>query len=216
VETSQRSACASSESHETSLIVWDLPPTIDPGAPYRFKVGVKCAKGCRVNEWSVEIHDDAGRALASVALHDTPWNGTTSLYYADVVLCAAETDGLHSCEARVAAVPAEGPDATAHAAAHTRFNVRVVPSGQCVLKVVAVDARTRAPVEGARVVVHPYRTATDKDGVAELRVPRGAYRVFVSGRHYFPFRSDIEIETGMTIRAELDADVGLSEAELWA
>jgi hypothetical protein len=71
-------------------------------------------------------------------------------------------------------------------------------------------------VRGARVVVHPYRAVTDAEGVAELRVPKGAYRLFVSGGDYFPFRSDGEIGADVTIRAELDVDRGPSDAELWS
>jgi hypothetical protein len=84
------------------------------------------------------------------------------------------------------------------------------------VKVVAVDAASRAPVRGARVVVHPYRSVTDAQGVAELRVPKGTYRLFVSGRDYFPFRSDGEVRADITIQAELDADRGPTDAELWS
>lgn len=205
-----------SDSHDTHVVVWDVPPTIDRGAMFRFKVGVKCAQGCRAEEWSAEIRDDAGRTLAKAAFREGPWTGTAALYYADANVIAPDAEGLHAWEAYVPAIAATGPGATAHPAASTRFNVRVVPEAACVLKVIAVDARTQLPVRGARVVVHPYRTSTDEDGVAELRVPKGAYRIFVSDRRYVPFRSDGEVETETTIRAELDADVGLSDAELWA
>jgi hypothetical protein len=92
----------------------------------------------------------------------------------------------------------------------------VVRAPQCVLRVVAIDAASRKPVRGARVVVHPYRAVTDEQGVAELRVPKGAYRLFVSGRDYFPFRSDGEVRADVTIEAELAADRGPSDAELWS
>jgi len=84
------------------------------------------------------------------------------------------------------------------------------------LKVIAVDARSRAPVPGAKVVVHPYHALTNAEGIAELRVPKGAYRLFVSGRDRFPFRSDGEIDSDVTIQAELDEDFGPSDAELWS
>jgi hypothetical protein len=84
------------------------------------------------------------------------------------------------------------------------------------LTVVAVDGRSKARIPGARVVVHPYRTLTNADGIAELRLPKGAYRLFVSGRDRFPFRSDGEIDGHLTIQAELDEDLGPSDAELWS
>ena len=40
------------------------------------------------------------------------------------------------------------------------------------------------PVKGAKVVVHPYKAFTDERGVAEVRVPKGEYRLVVSGTNY--------------------------------
>ena len=50
-----------------------------------------------------------------------------------------------------------------------------------------------------------YRAFTNERGVAEVKVPKGEYRLFVSGKNYFPFRSDSEVSTDMTIRAECTA-----------
>ena len=84
------------------------------------------------------------------------------------------------------------------------------------MKVVAVDAASRTPVRGAESSC--IRTAPSRTRRASPRfgVPKGTYRLFVSGRDYFPFRSDGEISADVTIRAELDADRGPSDAELWS
>jgi hypothetical protein len=81
--------------------------------------------------------------------------------------------------------------------------------------VVAIDMESQTPVQGAKVVVHPYKTFTDERGVAEVRIPKGEYRLFVSGKKYFPFRSDGEIKTDVTIKAELAVDRELSDADIW-
>jgi hypothetical protein len=107
-------------------------------------------------------------------------------------------------------------DRPTHTGTCTRFQIRTVTAPEYLVKVVAVDAESRAPLPGAKVVVHPYRAITDAHGVAEIRVPKGAYRLFVSGRDHFPFRSDGEISADVTIRAELDKDLGPSDAELWS
>ncbi len=52
--------------------------------------------------------------------------------------------------------------------------------------------------------------------MAEVRVPKGEYRLFVSGKNYFPFRSDSEVLSDMTIRAELAVDRELSDADVWS
>jgi hypothetical protein len=182
----------------------------------RFKVGVKCAAECGTVVRRVEIRDADGRRVASASIGDAPWPGTSGLYYAELEVCSPETVGLHAWEAYAAPVAGETAGPAAHAAASVRFQVRVVPAPDCQLTVVALDARSRAPIEGANVVIHPYRALTDARGVAAIRVPKGAYRLFVSGRNHFPFRSDGEVNSDMTIRAELDVDLGPTDAELWS
>jgi hypothetical protein len=203
------------EPHATRLVVWDTPSAVECGAPLRFKVGVQCAAECRVADWRVAIRDAAGHAVTSVAIGDAPAPGTSAVYFADIEVRAPESEGLHAWEAAVADCSAAVEGAAPHAGASARFNIRTVPAPECLVKVVAVDAVSRAPVPGARVVVHPYRAVTNADGVAEIRVPKGAYRLFVSGRDYFPFRSDGEVRDDVTIHAELDVDRGPSDAELW-
>jgi hypothetical protein len=204
-----------SDDHATHIVVWDTPYAIEPGAAYRIKVGVKCAAGCSAAGRRIEIRDADGRRIAGAAVGDAAWPGTAALYYADVEVRAPASEGLHAWEASVGDAAGETADGPAHAAASTRFQVRVVPAPQFVLKVIAVDARSGAPVPGAKVVVHPYRAMTNGLGVAEIRVARGSYRLFVSGCDRFPFRSDGEVTEDTTIRAELDPDLGPSDAELW-
>ncbi len=84
------------------------------------------------------------------------------------------------------------------------------------MTVVAIDRESQAPVAGATVVVHPYRAWTDERGVAEIRVPKGRFRLFVSGKSYFPFRRDGKVEADTMIEAELTVDSGLSDADLWS
>jgi hypothetical protein len=204
------------EPHETRVVVWDTPSAIECGAVFRVKVGVKCAVECGAAARRVEIRDEHGRGLAFGTVGDVPWPGTSGLYVAEVELRAPENEGLHAWDACVADVVDLATGRTTHGATNVRFHVRAVPAPECVLKVVAVDARNGAPIPGAKVVVHPYRAMTDASGVAEITLPKGRYRLFVSGRDRFPFRSDGEIGGDVTIQAELDEDVGPSDAELWS
>ncbi|HUQ52893.1 MAG TPA: hypothetical protein VM692_11775 [Gammaproteobacteria bacterium] len=204
------------EAHATHIVVWDAPAAVERAAPLRFKVGVKCAAECSSAGRRVAIRDAQGRELASAVVGDVAWPGTAALNYAEFELPAPDADGLHAWVAALEADAAAAPDHAPHAAATSQFQVRVVPAPECTVKVVAVDAASRTPVGGARVVVHPYRAVTDSQGIAELRVPKGAYRLFVSGRDYFPFRSDGDVRADVTIEAELYADRGPSDAELWS
>jgi len=67
----------------------------------------------------------------------------------------------------------------------------------------AVDGGDQTPLSGARVVMHPYRAITDERGIAQVRVAKGAYRLFVSQTRYVTFGLPVEVEGDMTARAEL-------------
>jgi hypothetical protein len=203
------------EAHATRVVVWDVPVVVEPGAAFRVRVGVKCVAECSSAGRLVEIRDAERQVVVSGCLGEVPWPGTTALYYAELELRAPSVEGLHAREAVVAAAADEACELT-HEAASAQFQLRVARAPECRLKVIAVDARSRAPVPGAKVVVHPYHALTNADGIAELRVPKGAYRLFVSSRDRFPFRSDGKIDSDVTIQAELDEDFGPSDAELWS
>ena len=198
--------------HGTSVVVWDVPSTIERGEMFSVKLGVKCSSKCRSDGWTVEVHDQEGQERASATLGGEPWPGTAGLYYAEVDLSAPDTEGLYEWEAKA---PVDDMDIP-HAECIAPFRVRVVPAPECVLTVVAIDMEGRNPVEGARVVVHPYEAFTDDDGMADLRLPKGGYRLFVSGRKHFPFRSDGEMKKDATLTVELTLDRELSDADIWS
>ena len=204
------------EPHATRIVVWDTPSAVECGAAFKLKVGVKCAVECGAAARRVEIRDEQGNPIAAASVGDVPLAGTATLYFAELELRAPAIEGLHSWEARVAEVVEVTTGRATHTAATASVRVRAVPQPECLLPVVAVDGRSRIPIPGAKVVIHPYRALTNADGVAEFRVPKGAYRLFVSGRDRFPFRSDGEIDADVTIQAELDEDLGPSDAELWS
>ncbi len=198
--------------HSTRVVVWDAPSAIECGEKFSVTLGVKCSAACRPDGWAVEVRDHDGKKQATATLSDDPWPGTAALYYTEVDLSAPDTEGLYAWEAKA---PAAGLDIP-HAECIASFGVRVVPTPECLLTVLAIDVERQTPVKGAKVVVHPYKAFTDERGVAEVRVPKGEHTLFVSGRNYFPFRSDGEVKTDVTIRAELALDLGLSDADVWS
>ena len=76
----------------------------------------------------------------------------------------------------------------------------------CEVTVRAVDKEKQTPIKGARVVMHPYRALTDDSGIARVRVAKGQYDILVSGSHYLPVCTRVEITADTTTSAELDAD----------
>jgi hypothetical protein len=198
--------------HSTRVVVWDTPSAIECGEKFSIKVGVKCSCECRPNGWVIEVRDHDKKALATALPGDDPWPGTDALYYTEAALTAPETEGLYAWEARISATGL----AIAHTECVAGFGLRVVPAAECRLTVIAVDMESQTPVEGAKVVVHPYRARTDERGLAEVKIAKGKFRLFVSGQNYLPFRSDGEATSDLTIRAELALDVGLSDADVWS
>jgi hypothetical protein len=75
-----------------------------------------------------------------------------------------------------------------------------------VVKIETVDKISQTPLSGAYVVMHPYRAITDEHGIAELRVPRGVYKLFVSQSTYLTFDLALEVIADVSAKAELDVE----------
>jgi hypothetical protein len=202
--------------HERDLVVWDVPSAVECGAGFSIKLGLKCSSDCPPRDWCVEIRDQDGGLRAVTEVGDAIWPGSAGLYFCEVTLTAPDAVGLFAWDVAAAATVAEAVDVGAHAANHARLNVRTTPEPDCRVTVHAIDRAKQTPVAGLRVVLHPHRAVTDERGIAELRLPRGQYRVFVSGKDFFPFRRDTQINQDMTIRAELEIDRAPTDAELWS
>ncbi len=90
--------------------------------------------------------------------------------------------------------------------ARSRLAVRVVSPPDCEVTVEAVDREKQTPIEGASVVMHPYRATTDENGIAKLKVTKGQYDILVSGSKYVPVSIPAEVTADMATRAELDVE----------
>ena len=205
------SAAPAGKPHDLRLVVWDTPPAIERGKRFAVRIGLACSAKCRTAGWTVEVHDQDGARRATATVGDDPWPGTDALHHATVALAAPDAEGLFAWKAVTPANEGDG----SHTGGNASFQVRVVSTPACLLTVVARDAESQAAVEGARVVAHPYRAVTDERGMAQLKLPAGEYRLFVSGKGYIPFRFDGNVQTDTTIRAELAQDVELSDADIW-
>ncbi|MCL4189088.1 MAG: hypothetical protein KJZ85_15920 [Rhodobacteraceae bacterium] len=185
--------------HRPSVTVWDVPSVVERGRPFRFRLGIKCPLGCDSAGWAFAVRDAAGRDVAAGAVGADPWPGTAGLHHAEISLAAPQTDGLS-----VWTVVALGRDAPcAHLEHATQLRLHVGPPAEHRLRITVLDAASRAPVARAKVVAHPYRAVTDAQGVAEVRLPSGHYRIFVSGKPYFAMNTEAEV-TG-----DLDLEVGM-------
>lgn len=201
--------------HARQLIVWDVPAAIRSADTFRIHVGVRCDLGCRPAGWRLEVRDHAGRLVAREAPATEAWPGTDALFASVIELEAPREAGRYDWRVSIAETVGESADMPGHGAAGARFAVRVVPEADCRLSVIVTERETGRPLAGARVVAHPYRAVTDASGVAGLDLPQDSYRLFVSANGFLTARFDSELDGDVTIRAELERDVGPSDAEIW-
>jgi hypothetical protein len=188
--------------HTTHVVAWDIPSAIVVGERFRIKIGIKCSSECCLANKDFEIYDHEGTQVATGTLPGDCWPGTAGLYVAEVELQAPASEGLYSWS-----VKRSGSDVgIPHAEGSNSFGVRVVSHPECLVTVETVDSVTQTPLGGARVVMHPYKAVTDERGVAQMRVAKGAYKLFVSQTKYLTFGVAVEVTADMTARAELDLE----------
>ncbi len=197
--------------HSLSLTVWDMPLAVERGARFALRVGLRSSAGCNLSGHRIELSPEAGGAPVSAEIGDTPKTGTEALYWTEIALEAPDTDGQARWN-----VTARGdglPDT--HSDARARVAVNVVPPGEHRLSVSVIDAETSVPIPGAKVVAHPFRALTDTSGHAELHLPPGRRKLFVSGPDHIPYQVEGDVTEDMTITAVLDRDRPMTEAEIW-
>ncbi len=183
------------QAHAASVNVWGLPSAIAAGEPFRFKVGVKCSAGCTLAGRSLGIFDHEGAEVGAGRLLDEVWPGTGALYFAEIEAKAPPTTGDHEWQAKTPASDSEPP----HAAGSFAFTVKVVSPPDYEVRVAAFDSAKQTPINGAHVLLHPYRTSTDETGIAKVKVTRGRYKLVVSGFNYIPYEGNIDVAGDVTI-----------------
>ena len=198
--------------HPVCVVLWGLPPAPTQGAPVSFHLGLKCPCGCSSARWPYRLTDAEGRILAEGRVGDTPWSGTDGLCYAEVTVPAPHADGIETWTA-----VCEPPDLpAAHAPGRAELRLTVRPAPEVTLTVVVTEAATGAPVPRAKVVAHPFRAVADAAGVAALRVPKGRYRIQVSGTRYFAAQTEGDVTEDTTVTAALEIDRDFTDADAWA
>jgi len=195
------------EPHATNVVAWDIPSAIVAGEKFRMKAGIKCADGCDLTNREVAVFDHEGTQIATGTLPGDRWPGTSGLHVAEIELEAPAAEGLYTWSVRspstLPGAEQESDAAISHAEGSAIFGVRVVSHPEYLVTVEAVDQATQTPLSGARVVMHPYKAVTDERGMAQVRVAKGAYRLFVSQTRYLTFGLPVDVTADMSARAEL-------------
>jgi hypothetical protein len=161
--------------HATSIAVWDVPSPVAMLRAFTVKIGVRCSAMCRLTGQCVDIRDAAGVTISEGRLGETPWTGTSALYWANVELTAPAAEGMAFWSAAFAAANLELP----HGDTSASFSFRTdrIPEHRVTIHVVARE--TTAPVSDVEVRLGLYRVSTDEQGLAYVDVPAGTYDVTI-------------------------------------
>jgi len=187
--------------HTTSLVVWDIPSAVPAGERFNIKVGIKCSSDCDLGNRNFGIYNHEGAQVATITLSGDRWPGT-GLHFADIELEAPIAEDLYTWSVRCAGLSAGIP----HDEGSASFGIRVVGHPECLVTVETIDRETQMPLSGAHVVMHPFRAVADERGVAQVRVAKGQYQLFVSQTNYLTLALPVEVTANMTARAELDLE----------
>lgn len=194
--------------HGTSLAVWDILSPVVMGQRFAIKVGAKSAANCDLRALDVAVHDRTGAVAARGCLQDSPWPGTTALYWTEVELTAPDSEGLNTWSVRFAADGLALP----HDGAAAEFSAAVVrpPEHRLTVKVIAQDSK--APIEDVQVRLGAFRSATDPSGIAQVMMPKGRYDLHVWKAGYeaparaVEIKSDLAVEIEAALLSEDDPD----------
>jgi hypothetical protein len=184
--------------HTSSLAVWGIPEPATAGERFAVKVGAKSSGDCELAGRRIEVRDAAGAVVASGCLGDTPWPGTSALFWTELALHAPAEPGLATFSAHFDAAELDLP----HEDSRSLFTVAVAAPPAHVLTVKVIAKDTAAPIADAQIRLGPHRATTDGAGLAEVRMAKGRYELVVWKAGYQAPRVPLEIDADAFVEVE--------------
>ena len=189
---------ATTKPHATSLAVWDIPTPVVIGTLFEIKVGAKSSGDCELSGRAIEVCDQSGATLAEAKLGDTPWPGTTGLYWTAVELQPPADEGLSTWSVQFAATELELP----HEGASANFNVTAARPPEHRLTVKVVTKETSEPIDEAYIRIGAYRAMTDPSGLALVELPRGTYELTVWKAGFEVPDQPVQVDADLSLKIE--------------
>ena len=193
--------------HTIRVLAWDIPTAVVVDEKFKLKIGIKCSSECRfaneglgIEDFGIYAHD--GAELATGKVSGELWPGTNGLYFTEVELNAPASAGLYNWSVRCSGADAKIP----HTEGTTSFGLRVVNPPEYLVSIETIDKESQMPLKGVRVVMHPYAAVSDENGIAQLRVAKGPYQLFVAQTSYLTLGLPVEVTADMSVNAELDLE----------
>src|SRR5262245_35938174 len=184
------------KAHDVHLNAWDVPSAIVAGEAFNFHVGVTSSGGSKLAGRAFKIRDEHGATVASGRLRDAIWPGTNALYYAKIEAVAPPDIGSHSWTMEFAG----STEGIAHSPGSLGIHVRTVAAPDHEITIEVVDRESGAPLEGINLIMDPYRTTTDRNGMARMKVTAGHYLLHASGLQRMPYRDDLDATRPIGLR----------------
>ena len=184
--------------HGTSLAVWDIPSPIVKGERFAIKVGAKSAADAELKGLEIAIVDNSDTVAARGRLRETPWPGTTALYWDEVELPAPAEEGLSRWSVRFApaglALPHDGTAA--------EFTAAIVQPPQHRLTVKVIEQQSKTPIEDVQIRLGAFRGATGPSGLAEVMMPTGRYDLQIWKAGYEAPARPVDINADLAVEIE--------------
>ena len=161
-------------------------------------MGAKSAANAELKGLEIAILDNSDTVVARGRLRDTPWPGTTALYWDEVELLAPAEAGLSQWSVRFApaslALPHDGTSA--------EFTAAIVPSPQHRLTVKVIEQQSKAPIENVQIRLGAFRGATGASGLAEVMMPKGHYDLQIWKAGYEAPARAVDIDADLAVEIE--------------
>ena len=187
------------EQHQTSIAVWDVDSPVVSGELMKLKVGVRCSANCQLAGKEVVILDYQGTVVASETLGTDLWPNTTALYWTEVEFQPPAIEGIFTWSA---SFPEQNLE-DSHFGSSTTFGFEIVKKPDCVISLEVTEQETGLPINGADVVLQPYRGRTDNRGNARFEVANGYYQIYVTKVKYDTFSIGVLATESQTVKVAL-------------
>jgi hypothetical protein len=147
----------------------------------------------------IAVCDAAGAVLASGVLGNTPWPGTSSLYWTELALIAPAKAGMFSWSVEFAAADLAVP----HQGSSSRFSIVIADPPEHRLTVKVIEQQTALPVENAQVRLGAHRAVTGGAGFAEFVVSKGSYDLNVWKSGYEAPTASIAVDADLAVEVAI-------------
>ncbi|MDR0388615.1 MAG: carboxypeptidase-like regulatory domain-containing protein, partial [Spirochaetaceae bacterium] len=188
-------------SHLISISIWDVPMPANKGEKFAVSIGAACSSGCSLAGQTITIEDsETGKQVAQGKLGDELLAQTKATYWTRQELDAPSDEAVHRwtvrCQIPEGGMPhqTEGPDLV--------FRTAAVPKYTVTIKV--TDDRDFLPLNEANIQLGLYKTVSDKDGVAVLKVPEGEQELVVVKMDYITHQSTVTVNEDSSLSAALE------------